>query len=277
MTMRRILMALGVLVLVSLACNALEPTALPSPRPPPTAPPTKFIPPTFTPEPLDTGWQAVSDGIEVRRLRVQVAESSDRLWLVRVHPDRAGFRVVYDPANARTVRDWFDALDPRLVVNAGYFTPEKTATALVISDGVQSGQSYVGFGGMFALSGGRVVVRSLAAQPYSPDEVLDQAVQAFPMLIQPGGRQAAIEEDGRLARRTVVGQDRMRRIIFLISSTPIFSLKALAEFLAASDLDLDAALNLDGGTSSGVWFADQAGNAAGADSWVQVPAVIVVE
>lgn len=263
--------ALVGLLLAALACGR---PPEPTPTPAPTATP---IPPTPTPEPADTGWQAAGDGMEARRLRVDVGASSDRLWIVRVDPARARFRVLYDPASARTVRGWFDAAHPRLAVNAGYFTPEKAATALVVSDGMRYGQSYVGFGGMFAVSGGRVQVRSLLAQPYIPGESLDQAAQAFPMLVQPSGLPAIVEDDGQLARRTVVGQDRAGRIVFLVSPSPVFSLKTLSAFLAASDLDLDVALNLDGGTSSGLWYTDPAGAVLGVDSWVHVPTVIVVE
>jgi hypothetical protein len=47
----------------------------------------------------------------------------------------------------------------------------------------------------------------------------------------------------------------------------------LAAFLVVSDLELDAALNLDGGTSSGMMVA----GSTGVDSWMKVPAVIVAE
>ncbi len=264
-------MAVLTLLFALLACG------LP-PEPAPTSPPTATpLPPTLTPEPLDTGWQPAGDGIEARRLLVQTDLSSDRLWLARVEPARVRFRVLYEPTSTRTVRGWFDASGARLVVNAGYFTPEKTATALIVSDGVRNGRSYVGFGGMFSVSGGRAQVRSLIAQPYSADEPLDQAVQSFPMLLHAGGRPASIEDSGQVARRTAIGQDRAGRIVFVVSAMPVFSLKTFAAFLATSDLDLDVALNLDGGTSSGLWYRDGAGNVLGVDSWVYVPAVIVVE
>ncbi len=274
---RRDWAALGILLVVVLACGA-------PPAPTPTALPTVTpIPPTLTPVPFDTGWQSLGNGMEARRLRVELGETVDRLWIARVDPALARFRVLYNPADARTVRSWFDSLgadkaaQPRLVVNAGYFTPEKAATALVVSDGARSGQSYVGFGGMFFVGGGQVGVRSLSAQPYSAGEALDQAVQSFPMLVQPGGLPAVVDDQGQSARRTVVGQDRAGRIVFVVSAQPIFTLNRLSAFLAASDLDLDAALNLDGGTSSGLWYADQVGNISGIDSWVGVPAVIVAE
>jgi hypothetical protein len=64
--------------------------------------------------------------------------------------------------------------------------------------------------------------------------------------------------------------------VFVVSPDAFFTLKNLAAFLAASDLDLDTALNLDGGPSSGLMLTGPAG-LTGVDSWIKVPAVIVAE
>jgi uncharacterized protein YigE (DUF2233 family) len=184
--------------------------------------------------------------------------------------------VLYDRENPRQVSEWFANASPLLAVNAGYFTEDNQATGLIISDGTRSGQSYAGFGGMFAVQGDRVQVRWLVAKPYSPSEPLRQAVQAFPMLVHSGGKAGLSEDDGQIARRSVVGQDRKGRIVFVVSPDAFFTLKNLAAFLAASDLDLDTALNLDGGPSSGLMLAGPAG-LTGVDSWIKVPAVIVAE
>jgi uncharacterized protein YigE (DUF2233 family) len=265
------ILPLVALVLVSLACGATATPVTPVPIP------TTRIDPSPTPEPDDTGWKALSSGVELRRLSVTDANGiTNRLWLARLDPTRVRFRVVYDPANPRLVSEWFDAAKALLVVNAGYFTEDHHATGLVISDGVRSGKSYVGFGGMFAVRTNRVEVRWLVAKPYNSAEPLRQAVQAFPMLVHSGGKPGVTEDDGDLARRTVVGQDRRGRIVFLVSPDSFFTLKNLSAFLAASDLQLDTALNLDGGTSSGLMLAGPDGS-TGVDSWVKIPAVIVAE
>ena len=260
-----------VLLFALLACDS-TPLPLPTLAPAPTARAT--LPPTA--EPDDTGWQSQGNGVELRRLRVELNGVSNRLWLARLDPARVRFRVLYDPANPRQVAEWFATAKPLLAVNAGYFAEDSRATGLIISDGVRSGKSYVGFGGMFAVRTDRVEVRWLVARPYSPAEPLRQAVQAFPMLVHSGGKPGVGEDDGQLARRTVVGQDRRGRIVFVVSPDLVFTLKSLSAFLAASDLELDTALNLDGGTSSGMLVAGPDGP-AGVDSWVKVPAVIVAE
>lgn len=259
-------------VVATLACSTVTRTPTPTLTPLPTARPA----PSPTPEPDDTGWQPLGNGIELRRLRVELNGVSNRLWLTRIDPARVRFRVLYDPANPRLVSEWFASIKPLLVVNAGYFTEDHRATGLIISEGIRSGQSYVGFGGMFAVRPDRVEVRWLVAKPYSSSEPLRQAVQAFPMLVHSGGKPGISEDDGKLARRTVVGQDRQGRIVFVVSPDAFFTLKTLAAFLAASDLELDTALNLDGGTSSGMLVAGRNGP-LGVDSWVKIPAVIVAE
>jgi len=265
------ILPLVALALVSLACDATATPVTPVPTP------TIRIDPSPTSEPDDTGWKALSNGVELRRLRVTDANgTSNRLWLTRLDPARVRFRVLYDQANPRLMSEWFGAAKALLVVNAGYFTEDYHATGLVISDGVRSGKSYAGFGGMFAVRTDRVEVRWLVAKPYNAAEPLRQAVQAFPMLVHSGGKPGVTEDDGNLARRTVVGQDRRGRIVFLVSPDSFFTLKNLSAFLAASDLELDTALNLDGGTSSGLMLAGPNGP-TGVDSWVKVPSVIVAE
>jgi uncharacterized protein YigE (DUF2233 family) len=129
---------------------------------------------------------------------------------------------------------------------------------------------------MFAVLADHVEVRWLVARPYNPVESLRQATQAFPMLVHSGGKPGVVDDDGQLARRTVVGQDHQGRIVFVVSSDLVFTLKNLSAFLVASDLELDTALNLDGGTSSGMMVAGPDGP-TGVDSWIKVPLVIVAE
>lgn len=265
-----------------LACGLL-PAPTPTPTPTPTATPT--LPPTATPEPPDTGWLEAGDGAEIRRMRVALEGGwTERVTLVRLDPARVRFRVLYTPGEGRRVSEWVSSLraageSPLLVVNGGYFTPEHLATGLLVSHGRVYGTSYSGFGGMFAvLPGGRVEVRWLVARPYDPTEVLVEAVQSFPVLVRPGGVLGfpPDADDGRTARRTVVAQDRSGRILFIAARDSFFSLHALARWLLGSDLDVDVALNLDGGQSTGMYFRAD-GTVVEIDSGVTVPAVIVAE
>jgi uncharacterized protein YigE (DUF2233 family) len=122
-----------------------------------------------------------------------------------------------------------------------------------------------------------VKVRWNVSEPYREGEALTYALQNFPMLVLPGGEaNTQIDDNGRFAPRSVVAQDRAGRIVFVVSPLPMFTLTGLGQWLAASDLDIDTALNLDGGSSSGLLVRDER-QTLGVDSWVQVPSVIVVE
>jgi hypothetical protein len=282
---------IALLFLFTLACNVstakLTPPPTPtvaltdtSPPPTPTLVPTPLptLPPTATPEPDDTGWRALSPGVEWRRLWAATGVGRERLTLVRLDPAQVRLRVIYQPAHPRRISQWaVDLPHALLVVNAGYFSPGKRVTGLVISDGVPSGQPYDDYAGMLAVDAfGQISVRWLRAWPYRADEGLLQAVQSFPVLVKPGGVMGfpPDADQGQRSRRTVVGQDTTGRILFLVGPMPRFSLHELAVWLTESDLALDIALNLDGGYSTGLWIR---GHDEQIDSVETLPAVIVVE
>jgi len=279
MTKKWLAIVLFVGLLVILACNAPFftpwPTPTPTNTPTPTATPTPIIPPTPTPLPVDTGWQPIQPGIEVRSLNVAVGTNVERVTVARLDPAAVMFRVLYAPGASALVSAWAQQTGAALVVNGGYFTPEQVVTGLTISNRERFGTPYGDFAGMFAVSeAGDVSVRWLRTWPYDPSEHLREAVQSFPVLVKPGGVMGfpADADDGRPARRTVVAQDYSGRILLLIAPRGFFNLHTLATWLAESDLDVDIALNLDGGASSGLWMP----NVAQIDSLTAVPVVIAV-
>jgi exopolysaccharide biosynthesis protein len=54
----------------------------------------------------------------------------------------------------------------------------------------------------------------------------------------------------------VLGQDRNGRILFIVAPQGYFVLHQLSVYLTESDLNLDIAVNLDGGGSTGVLVSD---------------------
>jgi hypothetical protein len=272
------------LLLVS-GCSLLRPpptptpTPLPSPTSRPTWTPYPTAVPTSTPEPPDTGWQTVQPGIELRQVRVETGDVAERLTIVRLNSDSVHFRVHYDPVAPRSVSGWAKRLQPLLVVNGGYFAPENETTGLLISDGRIWGTPYGEFAGMLAVTpDDGVSVRWLRDQPYDPGEPLKEALQSFPVLVKPGGVMGfpADADDARPARRTVVAQDYQGRILIIVAPRGYLSLHELARFIAESDLDLDVALNLDGGYSTGLWLQAD-GLIVNIDSLVPVPSVVSVD
>ncbi len=260
-------------ILTSVLCGCsiaeLSPTAV--------VPPTIAPLPAATPIPLDTGWQSIAPGVEYRELEVEQGGHSDRLRLARIDPAETRLRVLYDPERPRRVSEWLTDSNALVAVNGNFFDPQNHALGMVIEDGQRrDGVVYDGFGGMFAINGDEVRVRWNVQEPYD-GEPLTHALQNFPMLVLPGGSpNVDIDDNGRASPRTAVGQDRSGRIIFAVSPAPAFTLTEFSQWLAESDLDLNVALNLDGGTSSGLVLRSGNRN-LGSDSWIEVPDAIVVE
>jgi hypothetical protein len=129
---------------------------------------------------------------------------------------------------------------------------------LTIVNGQALGDSYEGFGGMLAIREGLAQLRWLVQEPYDTGEQLWAALQSFPVLVKPGGELGfpAEFEDNLQARRTAIAQDREGRILFLLAPRGHFTLHQLSLFLTGSDLNLDIAINLDGGPSSGILLAE---------------------
>ncbi|RPI86721.1 MAG: phosphodiester glycosidase family protein, partial [Chloroflexi bacterium] len=162
--------------------------------------------------------------------------------------------------NPRSLETWQKDTNAALVVNGGYYSVENERyfpDGLTISNGEAFGRSFRS-GGMLAIDKTRAELRWLAEKPYDPYEPLQAALQSFPVLVQPGGQLGfgAERENHVQARRTVIGQDRDGRILFILAPQGYFTLHQLSVYLTGSDLHLDIAVNLDGGGSTGILVAN---------------------
>jgi uncharacterized protein YigE (DUF2233 family) len=184
----------------------------------------------------------------------------ESLYMFRL--DQTYFRL--DVAYRETplnVEDWQKATNALMVVNGGFYREENERpipNGLTIINGQAFGMSYEGFGGMLAISDVWADLRSLAQEPYYGGEPLLAGLQSFPLLVKPGGEIGfpAELEDNIKARRTAIAQDKEGRILFILAPRGHFTLHQLSLYLTGSNLDLDIALNLDGGPSSGVMLAN---------------------
>ncbi len=252
-------------------CGAVFPSPAAPPSSTTTRPPTPTLPPGMA------GWQSAGDGLALQQRQEDYRDTRVRVTIVRIDPARVQFRVGYNTLTPPLLSGWCSQDGVVAVMNGGFFQSDYQSTALVIQDGVAHGSSYQGAGGMFAVdTNGAVSLRSLAEQPYAPDEPLVQAVQGWPMLVNPGGRLAYTSaEPGEQARRSVVAIDRAGHVLLMAFWGSDLTLHELAAWLVASDLEIDAAVNMDGGSSTGLCVRGGEAHAY-VDAFTPLPLVVLV-
>lgn len=139
-------------------------------------------------------------------------------------------------------------LGATLVVNGSYYAPDGSPDTPFVSEGVRSGPAdYQARHGAFVVADDFVGVRDLRKASWQ--DAFQSArfgMVSYPLLVGPG--ESRVRSDRRwLANRTFVGHDSAGRIVVGTTKDAFFSLERLAAFLSQSPLELDLALNLDGG------------------------------
>ncbi len=222
-----------------------------------TAPVAVAPTPTIIP---DSGWEILRTGLERRVVNLFSENGAlfESLYFLRIDPKYYRLDVAYSPGKPLSLEAWQNQTGALIVLNAGFFDLNNEATGIVIVNGQPYGASYEGFGGMLIVDDSGLEIRWLQQEPYAASEKFIAAVQSFPMLVLPGGQLPPGNDNNDVARRTVIGQDRDGRLIMMVAGIGRFSLSELARYLVSSDLNLDRALNLDGGASTGMLLADPA-------------------
>ena len=223
--------------------------------------PVPTIRPTINPVP-EPGWTLLQPGLERRVFQIYDSQNQhvESLYVWRLDQNYFRLDVAYEE-RPKTLDRWQQQTNAALVLNGGYYSIDNERyfpDGLTIVDGVASGRSFRGHGGMLAIQEHGAELRWLEAQPYQPSEQIQAALQSFPVLVRPGGQLGfgPERESGAPARRTVMAQDRQGRILFMVAPLGHFTLHQLSAYLTGSDLNLDIAVNLDGGGSTGILVAN---------------------
>jgi len=223
-------------------------------------------------------WNRGATGVEVRYEDWKNSDGDDEtVTIVRFDTHKIKVSVGYQPGQPLSMNDWTQLEHPLAIINGGYFDQQFNATALVVSNGKVFGKSYTGFGGMLSVNArGSISLRSLRQQPYDANsEHLEQATQSSPVLMS-GGKRTQFSADASQTRRSIVAMDKQGRLLFIVSPNQIFSLDELADQLVSSDLSIEVALNLDGGSSTGL-YVNGGSSHVSIDSFAKLPLVIIVK
>jgi len=209
----------------------------------------------------EAGWSLVQPGLERRVFEVHNGQNQhvESLYVWRL--DQRYFRldVAYEE-RPKTLQAWQAQTRAAIVLNGGYYSIDNERyfpDGLTIVNGQASGRSF-NRGGMLAIQPSGAELRWLEERPYNPNERIQAALQSFPILVRPGGElgYGPEKESHANARRTVIGQDKNGRILLMVAPQGYFTLHRLSAYLTESDLNLDMAVNLDGGGSTGILVAN---------------------
>ena len=222
-----------------------------------------------------------SDALSVRAVeRAMLATGVELVTatVVRGGASVATVRAIYAEPSALSTRVVINRAEAPLselapnalaVLNAGFFTPERKPTGLLVSGGKVHNALVPAGGaagsGVVLIEGG--VVSMLERDKIAKGRAFDRAslaLQAGPRLIENGGRPGIRSDDGERAHRTAIGADATGRLVVAVvrgtgawtSGPPLFELQQILGVkglgAAAKDLELVFALNLDGGPSTGM-------------------------
>lgn len=143
------------------------------------------------------------------------------------------------------------------VINGGYFEADFRPSTWLVRNGVELGKrSDTSKGGLLAIKARETYLGPFSGLTFEPD----LAVQSFPLIIEVDGKSGIHRDDGRRAARTVVCQT-SSALHFVVIAAPrgdgptLFETAALLQKPWPAGFGCRTALNLDGGPSSGVWFA----------------------
>lgn len=211
---------------------------------------------------LASGWM-VSDratlpspvGTQFERIRVEGDGGTVELHLFVFDPRKHTLAVADNPTGEQSLADAAMARGAVAGVNGGYFHPDRTPLGLVVSDGktlhVQERARLLS-GLVVAARGGLLLPR---VAEYKAGGNTREALQAGPFLVD-GGKPVAGLNAMRPAARTAVMMAGKR---WAVATTGWVTLATAGAILATPELvpgaRVSRALNLDGGSSTGMWVA----------------------
>ena len=175
---------------------------------------------------------------------------------------RCTLRVVDQPArsSAGSLGAAMKRVNAVAGVNGGFFSPSFEPLGLVVSQGIRTGawQRSSLLGGMVAVRKGRLML--LWRDEFQDGPGIHELLQAGPRLVNHGTAITGLET-GRSRPRTFIATDNAGR--WLIGIAQYTTLQHLAQILATPGLipglEIDRALNFDGGKSTGLWLRTKAG------------------
>jgi uncharacterized protein YigE (DUF2233 family) len=219
-------------------------------------------------------WRPLGRGLSFAEIQVlRKNERVDTLAVVKVDPASNAFRVQHHKPQSITA--WQQELGAPVVFNASYYSRDAQPVGLILSNGNPIGpQRNNQMRGMFVAEPKglspdlpRATILDLTVTPISLKNFpWTQGVQSYPLLLDYKGRIRAWNSP-KTAQRTVIAIDRNNYILIFNTNEAYFTLYDFAHFLKASTLEIDSALNLDGGTEAQLYIKTKDFEKISPSSW----------
>ncbi len=193
-------------------------------------------------------------GVEFTRVQVAQDRASAELHIVSFNTKTHTLAVIDNPDGTLDLGQAAQAHGVGAAVNGGYFHPDRQPLGPVVSGGqpLHSFERAKLLSGIVTASGRRVSL--LRASEWTKASTAREALQAGPFLLD-GGKPVPGLNTARTAARTVVFSDGAGHAGVLVCRW--VTLAEMAEILGSPELlpgvKIARALNLDGGSSSGLW------------------------
>ncbi len=206
-------------------------------------------------------WQRFDTGV------ASPAKVGDRcIDLIRIDPARFRFRLLSAQQHGapRIASEWALELDQAGVINASMYHPNGASTGLLIDDGqVRQGKDNPQFGAYFAFepTRGELPYAALAGRgcPGFSRQALRRdyrtVVQNYRLLDCDGG--PIRWQDDKAYSAAAVAVDRRGWVVFIHARTP-YRMTTFSQQLARSQLDLQAAMYVEGGPEATLYVASSA-------------------
>jgi hypothetical protein len=202
---------------------------------------------------------SLGPGIGVREGKLASAPTW-RVVDLALDPSKVELRVSASPRGASL--DQLAVGGTLAAVNGGYFDEKFQPTGWLRDHGVElAPKQQRAQGGVLALTRGKLFIGRASELPFTPEFVL----QNSPRLVEAGGAVGIRSDDGRRASRTFACDVAGRLHLVVIAGgrsdgpTLLEAAQLSAAEPAQGGLGCHAALNLDGGPSTGLWLPASAG------------------
>ncbi|MEQ1859862.1 MAG: phosphodiester glycosidase family protein [Chthoniobacteraceae bacterium] len=197
-------------------------------------------------------------GISFSRIDLRSESATARLHAVTFATKTHTFALMDDPADAFDLASASRKRGALAAVNGGYFQPDRTALGLRVRQGreLHPLERARLLSGLLTVTADRIAL--VRVGEFQRTATLREAVQAGPFLVDAGKPVAGLNATKRDARTAIITDGAGRCGLVISDPVTLAEIGAiLATPGAVAGMKISRALNLDGGSSTGLWVAGE--------------------